>query len=73
MRYLVLNRHFKNFGDYLIFESAVNILKKEINNFTYDVFNGSEKIPDHIVENHDAFIICDGLVFKKIYILIFTL
>lgn len=65
MRYLVLNRHFKNFGDYLIFESAVNILKKEINNFTYDVFNGSEKIPDPMVENHDAFIICGGPCIQK--------
>jgi len=68
MKYLILKRAFKNFGDYLIFERAINILKKEMNNFEYELFDGSKSIPDAMVNKYDAFIIPGGPgITKKAY------
>ncbi len=65
MKYLVLKRAFKNFGDYLIFERAVNIMKREIDNFEFDSFDGSKKIPDELIEKYVAFIIPGGPCIRR--------
>jgi len=57
MKCLIPKRSFKSFGSYLIFEKAVNILKKEMIKFEYEVFDGSKSISDDLVNKYDDFVI----------------